>query len=789
MGIKEAYKQLRYEEALESNKEAKEWLKKYKYKFGHFINGEFTKPQTLFKTINPANLETLARISSGTKSDIRLAVAASKKGLIKWQKLRPFERAKYLYSIARNINKNSRTIAVIECMENGKPIRESRDIDIPLAIRHFYHHAGWAQLLESEFSDYKSLGICGQIIPWNFPFLMLAWKIAPALAAGNTVILKPAEQTSLTALYFAEICQSVGLPPGVVNIVTGNATTGAELIKQPELSKIAFTGSTDVGRRIKKELAGTGKPITLELGGKSPFIIFDDADIDGAIEGLVDAIWLNQGQVCCAGSRLLVQESIYAKVHKKLVSRMKKLRIGNPLDKTIDMGAIVSAEQLARINELVHNGVKDGAELFQCTQTNKLGGFFFPPTLLKNVSPSMEVFQEEIFGPVLVCTTFRTPSEAVELANNSKYGLSASIWSENINLALDITPKIKAGVIWINSTNMFDAAVGFGGYRESGYGREGGKEGMFEYLKKEIETLNSSIASKRRSRKKFKISNAETKIDETKKMYIAGKQVRGDSGHSITILDKNNENVTSIGRGNRKDIRNAVEAANSQRKWAELSSHGRAQILFYLAENLAQRRKEFINLLSIDPFCENPELEVDISLERLFTFASWADKYDGLVHQAPLRANTLALNEPIGTLGITCPDHTSLAAFVTLFASAISQGNRVVIIPSETFPLPALNMYQIFDTSDLPGGTVNIVTGKHSELISTLSEHMSVEGIWHFGKPVHNSTVEIGSISNLKQTWILNGSKIDWLNENKLLTKELLRKSIQIKNIWIPYGE
>ncbi len=788
MSINKFKGKLNYEEALESEKEVLEWLYKHKYKFGHFINGHFTKPKKLFNTINPSNSRKIAGISSGTKSDIRLAIDSSKKGLNRWQKLTSHQRAKYIYAIARNIQKNSRTIAVLESMENGKPIRESRDIDIPLAIRHFYHHAGWAQLLKSEFIDYSPIGICGQIIPWNFPFLMLSWKIAPALAAGNSLILKPAEQTSLTALYFAEICQSVGLPPGVVNILTGNGDTGSELVKQPELSKIAFTGSTQVGRQIKKELAGTGKSITLELGGKSPFIILEDADIDGAIEGLVDAIWLNQGQVCCAGSRLLVQQSIYPKVYKKLIARMKKLRVGNPLDKSIDMGAIISPEQLNRINSMVSDSLKDGAELFQCSIPKNLEGFYFPPSLINKVSPSMTIFQEEVFGPVLVCSTFRTPSEAVELANNSKYGLSASIWSENINLALDIAPKIKAGVIWINSTNMFDAAVGFGGYRESGYGREGGKEGMLEYLKKDLKISRKNSLAISKNTKHIK-KNSLSLIDETKKMYIGGNQVRGDSGHSLKILDQNNREIASIGRGNRKDIRNAVEAANSQKKWPELSAHARAQILFYLAENLAQRKNDFVNLLSKSKNCKDPETEFDICLESLFTFASWADKHDGLVHQAPIRANTLAINEPIGTLGIICPEHYPLVAFVNLFASAISQGNNIVIIPSETFPLPALSMYQIFETSDLPGGVVNIVTGNHSEVVPTLSEHMSVEGIWHFGDRVHNTSIDIASTSNLKQTWIMNSSHIDWLEKDNSMDRELLRRSTQIKNIWIPYGE
>ncbi len=372
---------------------------------------------------------------------------------------------------------------MLESLDNGKPIRETRDLDVPLAARHFYHHAGWAQLQEQEFSAYGPLGVVGQIIPWNFPLLMLAWKVAPALAAGNTVVLKPAEYTSLTALLFAELAHKAGLPPGVLNIVTGDGQTGAALVDHPDVNKIAFTGSTEVGRLIRQKTAGTGKSLTLELGGKSPFIVFDDADLDGAVEGIVDAIWFNQGQVCCAGSRLLVQEGIAAEFTRRLKRRMGTLRVGHPLDKSIDMGAIVDPIQLQRIGALVDRGVAEGAEKFQPDIVMPTTGCFYPPTLLTNVQTASTVATEEIFGPVLVSMTFRTPDEAVQLANNSRYGLSASIWSETIGLALDIAPKLQCGVVWVNATNLFDAAVGFGGYRESGFGREGGREGIFEYLK------------------------------------------------------------------------------------------------------------------------------------------------------------------------------------------------------------------------------------------------------------------------------------------------------------------
>ncbi|MBA0086058.1 MAG: aldehyde dehydrogenase family protein, partial [Acidobacteria bacterium Pan2503] len=435
-----------------------------------------------FETADPSTGEKLATVAQGSAEDIDRAVRAARAALPAWQTLSPHARARYLYALARQVQKHSRWLAVLETLDNGKPIRESRDLDIPLVARHFYHHAGWAQILEQEFREYTACGVVGQIIPWNFPLLMLAWKIAPALATGNTVVLKPAEFTPLTALAFAHICQEVLLPPGVVNIVTGDGSTGEALVKHPDVDKIAFTGSTEVGRSIRKATAGTHKRLSLELGGKSPFIIFEDADLDSAVEALVDGIWFNQGQVCCAGSRLLMQESIARKLIGKIQDRMNALRIGSPLDKAIDIGAIVARVQLERIQRLVDQGVAEGATCWQPSIAVPSRGLYFPPTLLSNVHPSSIVAQQEIFGPVLAAMTFRTPREAVELANNTVYGLAASVWSESINVALDVASQLKAGVVWVNCTNLFDAACGFGGYRESGFGREGGREGLLEYL-------------------------------------------------------------------------------------------------------------------------------------------------------------------------------------------------------------------------------------------------------------------------------------------------------------------
>src|ERR1700737_4217522 len=484
MSIAEKFVAMEYGPAPEDSKDALAWLDHHKGRFGHFMQGAWGKPSAgkYFDTTDPSTGEKLASVAQGSAADIDAAVKAARAALPGWQTLSGHARARYLYALARLVQKHSRRLAVLETMDNGKPIRESRDIDIPLVARHFYHHAGWAQLLHQEFPGYTACGVVGQIIPWNFPLLMLAWKIAPALATGNTVVLKPAEFTPLTALAFADICQEVGLPPGVVNIVTGDGSTGETLVKHPDVAKIAFTGSTEVGRAIRSATASSHKRISLELGGKSPFIIFEDADLDSAVEGLVDGIWFNQGQVCGAGSRLLMQESIAEALLAKIRDRMNTLRAGAPLDKSIDIGAIVAPVQLDRIRRLVDQGVREGATCWQPQIELPSRGLYFPPTLLSNVHPTSIVAQQEIFGPVLATMTFRTPSEAVELANNTVYGLAACVWSESINVALHVASQLKAGVVWVNSTNLFDAACGFGGYRESGFGREGGREGLLEYL-------------------------------------------------------------------------------------------------------------------------------------------------------------------------------------------------------------------------------------------------------------------------------------------------------------------
>jgi aldehyde dehydrogenase (NAD+) len=760
----------------------------------------------MFDVSNPATGKVIAQVSQGSKRDVDVAVKAARKALPAWQALGGHGRARYLYALARAVQRNSRLLAVLESMDNGKSIRETRDIDVPLVARHLYHHAGWAQLVESEFAGYHAAGVVGQIIPWNFPLLMLAWKVAPALAAGCTIVIKPAEFTPLTALLFAELADAASLPAGVLNVVTGDGDTGAAIVSHDGIDKIAFTGSTEVGRVIRKATAGSGKKLSLELGGKSPFVVFDDADLDSVVEGVVDAIWFNQGQVCCAGSRLLVQEGISDRLIAKLRARMETLRLGSPLDKGVDMGAIVAPVQLERIRSLVAAGTAEGAEMWQPTWACPQEGCFYPPTLFTNVQPSSTIAQVEIFGPVLVAMTFRTPSEAVALANNTTYGLAASVWSESINLALDIAPKIKAGVVWINSTNLFDAAAGFGGYRESGFGREGGREGMYEYLVADRLSETDDLAAGRAARAASKSTRGGGSVrplrraaelddpdrgaplvDRTAKLFIGGKQVRPDSGYSIRVIGADGRALGEVGEGNRKDIRNAVEAAHAALSgWSKSTGHARAQILYYIAENLSARADELGGRL--DALGAGGAAEVEATVRRLFTYGAWADKYDGLVHQVPLRGVALAMNEPIGVIGVACPDEHPLLGFVSLVAPAICAGNTVVAVPSEHAPLAATDFYQVLETSDVPAGVINVVTGVKDTLARTLAEHDDVDAVWYFGSPDGVKAVELASAGNMKRTWC-ESERRAWLDSGEGEGRELLRQATQVKNIWIPYGE
>ena len=785
---------MEYGPAPENTSEAEKWLDYNDRSFNLYINGEWRAAASgqSFVSTNPATGQALAQIAQAGSDDVDTAVAAARAAQGAWTKLSGHKRARYLYALARLIQRHARLLAVLETLDNGKPIRETRDIDIPLVARHFYHHAGWAQIAAQEFPNHNAIGVVGQIIPWNFPLLMLAWKIAPAISTGNTVVLKPAEQTSLTALLFVELCQKAGLPPGVINIVTGDGAVGELITTHPDIDKIAFTGSTHVGRKIRKATSGSGKNLSLELGGKSPFIVFEDADLDSAVEGLVDAIWFNQGQVCCAGSRLLVQESIAEPLYAKIRARMETLVVGDPVQKGTDIGAIVSPEQLTRIRELVAKGESEGGTLWRPEAAYPSEGCFYPPTLFINVSPAATIVQEEIFGPVLVAMTFRTPSEAVALANNTRYGLAASVWSENINLALDIAPKLACGSVWINSSNLFDAACGFGGVRQSGFGREGGREGLAEYLRPAWqEKLSPYEMPAPPSAPRAPKPGAELPLDRTAKLYISGKQKRPDSGYSVTITAPDGTLLGEVGAGNSKDMREAVEAAQKAAAWSKANAHNRAQVLYYIGENLEARAGEFRDrLMAMSRISRSAAAkEVHTAVSRLFSAAAWADKYEGAVHQPPLRGIALALHEPIGVIGIVCPDVHPLLAPISLAASAIAMGNRVVVIPPQHQPLAMTDFYQIMDTSDLPGGVLNIVTGERDELAQVLAEHNDVDALWYFGPAAGSAAVEHAAAGNLKRIWSNHGRQYDWYSAIQMEGREVLHHAVNVKNIWAPYGE
>ncbi len=778
MNIPEIFESLDYGPAPEDSGPARDWLAAHDNRFGLWIGGAWTAPGKTFETRNPATTEVLAKITQARKSDVDAAVAAARRAFPAWSRKSGHARARVLYALARLIQKQSRLFAVLETLDNGKPIRESRDIDIPLVARHFYYHAGMAQLQDSELAGRAPLGVCGQIIPWNFPLLMLAWKIAPAIAMGNTVVLKPAEYTSLTALLFADLAREAGVPKGVINIITGDGDVGEAIVTHPDIDKIAFTGSTPVGRHIRRATAGTGKSLTLELGGKSPYIVFDDADLDSAVEGLVDAIWFNQGQVCCAGSRLLVQEGVANRFYDKLRARMDKLRLGDPLDKSIDVGAVVDPAQLRTITDMVAGSA---GEIYHAKVPLPEGGCYYPPTLITGLSPSDRLMQEEIFGPVLVGTTFRTPAEAVELANNTRFGLAATVWTENVNLSLDIAPKLAAGVVWINATNLFDAAAGFGGVRESGFGREGGWEGLQAYTKpsrkpKPLKPAAAVAAPK---------DATPPALDRTAKLYVGGKQARPDGGYSRAVWGPKGALLGHASLANRKDLRNAVEAARGASGWSKSTGHLRAQILYYMGENLEARATEFADRLRAMTGASKAaaETEVAASVDRLFTWAAWADKYDGAAKGVPLRGIALAMNEPVGVIGAFCSDTAPLLGLISVVGPAMAMGNRIIAVASDPYPLAATDFYQVLDTSDVPGGVVNILTGSHAELAPQMAGHMDLDAVWSFSSADLSRVIETEAAGNLKRTWVNYGR--DWTPDDHAF----LQAATEVKTIWVPYGE
>jgi aldehyde dehydrogenase (NAD+) len=695
-------------------------------------------------------------------------------------------------------------------MDNGKPFRETKTSDIPLLVRHFYYHAGWAQLMEEELPNYKPVGVVGAIVPWNFPLMLMAWKVAPALAMGNTVVLKPASYTRLTALLFAEICAEAGLPPGVFNVVTGSGRMGSVLADHVNIDKVAFTGSTPIGQLLRRRTAGSGKKISLELGGKSPVIIYNTADLDSAVEGIVDAIFFNQGQVCCGGSRAIVQEDVFPIVLQKLKRRLESWRVGHSLEKDIDSGAVVDESQYNTIKKFCDQAEAEGCDVYYAPQGTPEGGWYWPPTVISNIQQTAEAVREEIFGPVVTVQKFRTMAEAVALANNSKFGLGGSVWTENVSLALETATLIKSGAIWVNAHNVFDAAAGFGGYKESGFGRDGGREGLFEYIKPKWEarvrpsiefptekavweaaTPNALPALAGVSAKAHQGALKTFTVDRTAKLYVGGKQKRPDGEHCRTIVNANGQLVGQVPDGSRKDIRDAVEAAQAAAAgWGKRSGHNRAQILFYIAENLLARGEEFTKRLQEQTLRSEADCarEVQLCVERLFYYAAYCDKYGGEVKETGIYGLTCSLREPVGVIGVLCPDESPLLGLISLVAPAIARGNAVVCVPSQSAPFSALDLYQVLDTSDLPGGVLNIVSGHKDTLAKTLVEHYDVQAVWYHGSETGSAAVEFAAADSMKRTWVNYGQAWNW-EDKTTQGEEFLRRSVEVKNVWVMMGD
>ncbi len=758
---------------------------KIKPRYELFIGGEWVSPASgkYFDSINPANGRVLAKVAEAGPKDVDLAVASAKEAFKTWSQTSGEERARLVYAIARVILERARELAVIETLDNGKPIRETRDIDIPLAARHFFYYAGWADKLDEAFPGMKvsPLGVVGQIIPWNFPLLMAAWKIAPALAAGNTVVLKPAETTSLSVLHLAEIIQEVGVPKGVVNIVTGFGETGKMIVEHPGVSKIAFTGSTEVGKLIRKMTAGSGKKLSLELGGKSPTIVFEDAPLYEAVEGIIDGIFFNQGQVCCAGSRLLLQENIAPKFIRLLKDRMRKIRIGDPLDKNVDMGAINSKRQLEMIERYVQIGEKEGALKYQTPFVCPKDGFFFPPTLFTEVETSQTIAREEIFGPVLAAMTFRTKEEAIDLANNTFYGLAASVWTKDVAKMIEVARAIKAGTVWGNGANKFDAAAEFGGFKESGFGREGGPQGLWEYVHfEELGTVPNSSSTE------IELGTVpNSRIWKTPKMLIGGKQVRSESGRYYKVLSPDGKFLADVPLGSRKDIRDAVEAAlKAQVSWAKSTAYLRGQILYRTAEILQSRSSELVQVLREQTGCDgaSAQKEVSLSLNRILYYAGWTDKYTGNVNPVTQTDFNITYPEPMGVLGLVSPELPSLLALVSKIFPAIASGNAVIAVPSEKHPLAAAILIEVLDASDMPAGVVNLVTGKSEELSPILAEHRAVAGLDFSGPQELAKKIEELSISNMKRTWVHDPA--DWTS-SQAQGRSWMRRYLEFKTVWM----
>lgn len=800
-------KSMDYGDAPESEALVHEWLARRGKKLGSFVNGNWQSGtnKKSFEVMNPCTGETLASVDEADTKDLDEVAKVAKGAFALWSKLSPSAKARHLYSIARHVQKHQQLLTVLDSVNTGRAIHEVKNHDIPQVVRCLYHFTGWAELMSTEMPGWKPRGVVAVILAWNFPLWNLVSLVAPAMAAGNTVIVKPATVTPLSALLFAEICNEAGLPPGVVNVINGSQNTiGRALASHSEVSQVSFMGSVKHGRELRQMTAGMAKKFCAHLSGKSAMLVFDSADLDAAVEGVIEGMFFNHGQVVSAASRLLIHEPVFDIFVDKLKARMKNIRIGKSLDKNIDLGTVMSDKQLDKIKKYVTEAAKEKAEVFQTADLHT------PLTLITNINPTSRIAMEEVFGPVLVTFPFRTAKEAVALANVSAYGIAASVWSENMALCLEVAKSIAAANVWINCHNVFDAAAEFDHFRLSGYGSCGGKEGLYDFLQLCCDEVQDQNAKVNIPTNDFVIkpngpsaatvcdknelgSNSVPCIDATYKSYVGGSQKRPDGNCSRPIYSGAGDVLGHIPECNRKDVRDAVEAAQkAQPGWVKRTGHNRLQILYYIAENLQRRQLEFAKQLSLATGCSDDDAkkEVEQALESLFCWGSYCDKYGGEVRETNMYGIVYNTREAVGVIGIICPETSPFLPFVTLLATAICRGNTVVIVPSEKHPLAGLDFYQILDTSDVPAGVVNILTGDSHLLARQLASHQDVNAVWCFGSSEMCKSVEYLSADNMKRTWVNDGRpSFAFDSVTAVQRKELLRHVTKIKTIWMPMGE
>ncbi|KAK7107473.1 aldehyde dehydrogenase family 16 member A1-like [Littorina saxatilis] len=809
--VQTIFENMNYGPAADTDNVAKAWLDDHKRQFGHFINNEWCKSEngTPCQAHNPATGELLATVIDATESDVEKASKAAKAAFQTWSKLSDNARARHLYSITRHVQKHQQLFSVVETLDTGRVMRESRDIEVPQAVRLLYHYTGSAQLCSTELQGYKPYGVVAVLPSFARPLVSMVQRVAVALATGNTVVICPSPATPLSALLFAEVCKEAGLPAGVINVVTDGRECGGmhKLVLREEVDKVAYAGTTREGQMVRQLMAGRGTSLSLELSGRSPMVVFDTADLDSVVEGVVDAGWGYAGQLNTSVSRLLVQESVEKSLTQKLCKRLQNVKVGNSLEKNQDVGALAGEGlQLDLVRQLVEEAKQEGAQVFQASTENCTRGTFYPPTLVVGAQTASRIVYEDVQGPVVCLIPFRTAKEAIAIANNSTLAMAASVWTENVSLAMEVTAGLQAGTVWINSHNTVDAAAGFGGAKQSGSGRVGSRRGLLEYVQPSwaqreapgaqglnLHTFGSTVGPRPSDAAAVGGASGDSPaIDQTHKLYYGGVQKRPDGQYSRPVLTSDGKVMGQVSEATRKDVRNAVEAAGKAvAGWSKRPGHNKAQILYYIAENMELQKNNLAECIEVmtGQAKGQGQKEVELALERLFFWAAYCDKYGGSVQEVPMYGTVFETNESVGIIGVACPDAQPLLSFVSLFAAAISRGNAVIMIPSEKHPLAAIQLYQVFDTSDLPGGVVNILTGNKDHLTRVLSEHHDVQAVWYFGSAEGSKFVEHAAAENVKRTWVNNGHERDFATPCQGQGEEFLFQSTQPKTVWIPMGE